>query len=65
MKDKMKSKRSIVISNEVIWGLVIIACAISLRGTDAFHQIQLYLWGGAVASLAVNASLVPRKPKGE
>ena len=43
----MKKKGAVIITNTVIWGIVIIGCALALRGTGAYPEIQLILGGGA------------------
>lgn len=40
-----------IIGSAVIWGLVILACAIGLRGTDGYMKIQLFLGLGSVLHL--------------
>ena len=49
----MKREGVIVILNAIIWGFVLIACALALKGTGAYKEIQLILGGGAAASLLV------------
>jgi hypothetical protein len=49
----MRREGVIAIVNACIWGLVIIATALALRGTGAYGRIQLILGGGAAASLLV------------
>ncbi len=56
-------KEIVVIVNALIWGLVIVACAVALRGSGAFKEIQLILGGGVVASLlTVSAGILKRTP---
>ena len=43
----MERESVVVIANAVIWGCVLIACAVALTGTGAFKEIQLILGGGA------------------
>ncbi|MBC8478124.1 hypothetical protein H8D51_01125 [bacterium] len=47
----MRREVLIMIVNACIWGLVLIATAIALRGTDSFEKIQLIIGGGAALSL--------------
>jgi hypothetical protein len=51
----------VVITNALIWGFVMIACALALKGTGAYKEIQLILGGGAAASLLVVGAGVIRK----
>jgi hypothetical protein len=51
----------VVITNALIWGFVMIACALALKGTGAYKEIQLILGGGAAASLLVVGAGVVRK----
>ena len=51
----MKKELRIIV-NVLIWGFVIIACAIALKGTGAFQDIQFILGGGATVSLLVDAT---------
>ncbi len=54
----------IVIANACIWGFVMIACSMALKGTGAYQEIQLILGGGAAASLIVVGGLgVKKKPR--
>lgn len=58
----MKKEAIVIIANALIWGFVIIACALALRGTGAYQEIQLILAGGVVASsgLLVTTSFVEK-----
>ena len=49
-------KEFVVISNALIWGIVLLACSIPLKDTGAFQDIQLILGGGATVSLFVVAT---------
>lgn len=49
-------KAFVIISNALIWGIVLIACSIALKDTGAFPDIQLILGGGAAISLFVVAT---------
>ena len=40
-----------IIGSALIWGLVMIGCALALRGTDGYKEIQLILGGGAAVHL--------------
>lgn len=59
----MRREPLIAIVNACIWGAVIIAAAMALKGTGAFEKIQLILGGGAAASLLVVSSGIRRTPK--
>ena len=55
-------KATLIISNAIIWGAVLLACAIALQGTETFQDIQTILGGGSVVSMFVIAtSGKPRK----
>ena len=49
----MKREPVVLIANAVIWGAVMIASSLALKGTGAFQEIQHILAGGAGASLLV------------
>lgn len=36
-----------IIASAIIWGAVIIGCALKLKGTDCYKEISLILSGGA------------------
>jgi hypothetical protein len=59
----MKKESVTVIVNAIIWGFVVIACAVALKGSEAFKEIQLILGGGAAASLLVVAAGLRQKPQ--
>jgi hypothetical protein len=59
----MRREPLIVIVNACIWGAVIIASAVALKGTGAFDKIQLILGGGAAASLIVVGSGIRKTAK--
>lgn len=50
-------KKSVIVANAFVWGIVIIACSIALQNTEAFQDIQLILGLGAVVSLFVVAAV--------
>ncbi len=58
----MKREFVVVIVNAFVWGLTVIACAIALKDTGAFQDIQLVLGGGAIASLLVVAAGLRKNP---
>ena len=59
----MKKEIVVVVVNALIWGLVIVACAVALRGSGAFKEIQLILGGGAAVSLLiVSTGIIKRVP---
>ena len=51
----MKREPVVLIVNAVIWGSVMIASSLALKGTGAFQEIQLFLGGGAGFSLLLVA----------
>ena len=54
----------IVITNAIIWGFVMIACSMALKGTGAYQEIQLILAGGALTLLMlVGSGALRKKPK--
>lgn len=55
-------RESVILASALIWGIVLIACSIALKDTDAFPDIQLILGGGAVISLLVVAKAGIRAP---
>jgi hypothetical protein len=60
----MKKGAVVVILNALIWGFVLIACSLALKGTGAYQEIQLILGGGAAASLmVVGGGVIKGKPK--
>ena len=59
----MKREGVVVIVNSVIWGAVLIGCAIALKGTGAYEKIQLILGGGAAFSLLAVGAAFRAKPK--
>jgi hypothetical protein len=44
-------KPTLIITNAIIWTVVILACSIALKGTETFQDIQSILAGGAVVSM--------------
>lgn len=40
-----------IIASAIIWGAVIIGCALKLKGTSCYDEISLILIGGAGAHL--------------
>ena len=53
MKKKGTSIGLLIIASAIIWGLVIIGCALALRGSECYSEIQLILWGGVVTHLVL------------
>jgi len=46
----MKIKPGIlIIASAIIWGLVIIGCSLTLKGTDCYPKISSILFGGVAA----------------
>jgi hypothetical protein len=59
----MKREPVVVIANALVWGFVLIACALALKGTGAYKEIQHILGGGAAVSLLVVGVGVLRRPR--
>jgi hypothetical protein len=60
----MKKEAAIILGNALIWGCVVIACSLALKGTGQFQEIQHILGGGAGASLlVVSLTAIKRKPR--
>ncbi len=59
----MKREPVVLIVNAVIWGSVMIASSLALKGTGAFKEIQHILGAGAGISLLVVAAGARRKPR--
>ena len=59
----MNKNAAVILGNACIWGIVMIACSLSLKGTGAFQEIQSILSGGALASLLLLSWLVVKKKK--
>ena len=59
----MRRGMLITIINACVWGFVLVASAIALKGTDSFEKIQLILGGGAAFSLMLVGNGMKRKPK--
>lgn len=51
----MKKLGVVIIINAVIWGLVMIGCSLTLKGTEAYKEIPIILAGGSMASLLLLA----------
>lgn len=49
----MRREKIIVLANALIWGTVLIACAVALRDPGTFQEIQHFLGGGAAVSVWV------------
>ncbi|MCD4700357.1 MAG: hypothetical protein K8S24_00725 [Candidatus Aegiribacteria sp.] len=49
----MKKPSKVITINSIIWGLVILGCALVLRGTGAYEKIWLILAGGALISTSL------------
>jgi hypothetical protein len=57
----MKREIVVVVGTALIWGLVIVACAVALRGSGAFKEIQHILGGGAAVSLLILAAGIMKR----
>jgi hypothetical protein len=42
-----------IVANAIIWGIVIFASSVALKGTGSFQDIQLILAEGALFSLVI------------
>ena len=55
---------AVIIMNAIVWGMTIIGCALTLRGTGMYHEIQNILAVGALASmLTVFIGSIPLRKK--
>ena len=43
----------LIIASAIVWGLVILGCSISLKGTGCYEQISSILFVGAASHLIV------------
>jgi hypothetical protein len=50
----MNKSIAIYFGNVILWGLVMIACSLALKGTDSFDKIQNILIGGTFSALIMN-----------
>lgn len=48
---KKKSIGAFIIASAIVWGLVILGCALRLKGTSMYEEISLILYGGVVFHL--------------
>jgi hypothetical protein len=48
---KKNSIGALIIASAIIWGLVMIACSLKLKGTECYDQISLILIGGVISHL--------------
>jgi hypothetical protein len=56
----MNKTAAVVIANAIIWGVVILSCSTTLKGTGAFAEIQNYLGGGmAVTTIIILVGMLP------
>jgi len=54
MKTKKSSVYAISITtSSIVWGLVIVGCSLSLKGTGCYERISTILFGGAISHLIV------------
>ena len=51
-----------IIGNAIVWGVVIIAVGIVLKGTEHSERVRLILTGGAGGSLLVLVGALRKKP---
>jgi hypothetical protein len=59
----MKKEAAVVLANAIVWGAVIIGCALALKGTGAYKAIQMILAVGAIASMSVVSMIIIGKAK--
>jgi hypothetical protein len=52
-----------IIGNAVVWGIVLIAISIVLKGTEESERVRLIVSSGAGASLLVLAGTLVRRSK--
>lgn len=57
-KYKMKTKNNsvlgiVILFSAIVWGLVIFACSIKLKGTGCYENISTILFGGAISHIIV------------
>jgi len=48
---KKKSIGAFIIASAVVWGAVIMGCALKLKGTSMYEEISLILYGGVIFHL--------------
>ena len=54
MKIKRNSVYAVsILTSAIVWGLVIVGCSVSLKGTDCYERISALLFGGAASHLIV------------
>lgn len=64
LKEKRTSKKRIgafIIGNAIVWGLVMIAISLTLRGTGLMGKVLPILGGGAGFSVVILSSLLVEK----
>ena len=58
--DKMKKKAwtagGLIIASSIIWGLAILGCSFTLKGTECYSEIQNILVGGTFAHIILLGS---------
>ena len=58
----MSKEAGAIIGNAIIWGVVIIAVGVVLKGTENAERVRLMLAGGAGGSLLVLVGALRKKP---
>lgn len=54
MKTKKNNIYAIsIITSSIVWGLVMVGCSLSLKGTGCYEGISTILFGGATSHLIV------------
>jgi hypothetical protein len=64
MKNRKNSVYAIsILASALVWGLVIVGCSFSLKGTGCYEQISVLLFGGAASHLIVVYPLLIQRLK--
>lgn len=59
----VRKEPAVLLANAIVWGVVMIASSLALKGTGSFEKIQGILGGGAAASFLLVAVGVLRRPR--
>ena len=54
-----------IIANSIVWGLVMVGCALVLRGTDQMDRLIPIMAAGAGFSVVILPTLLIRKKRAE
>ena len=52
-----------IIANAIIWGAVLIAVSLALKGVEQKERVQRIVSGGAAGSLMVMGGLAAKRPE--